>query len=135
MLLTICLFGITNCKKDSKNPDKATVIVGKHWKLTAYTEDGVDKLHSTYEACELDNTHTYFSGGKLTMDEGAIKCSGSPQTEEFKWAIDGDKLTISQDGFALQLAATILDLSDNTLKFSYKNPFGTEIVVETYSPQ
>lgn len=135
VLVLVALAVFIGCKKDSKDPDNATLIVGKSWKLTAYTEDGKDELHSTYEDCELDNTQTYFTGGKLTMDEGAVKCEGNPQTENFKWVIDGDKLTISQDGYALQLAATILELSDKTLKFSYKNPFGTETIVETYSAQ
>lgn len=136
VLIMSALAVFSGCKKDSTEVDKASLITGKSWKLTAYTEGGKDELHSTYDDCELDDIATYFAGGKLVMNQGTIKCNNNdPQTEDLKWSIDGDKLTISQEGYALKIEATIAELSAKTLKYSLKNPFGSETFVYTYTAQ
>lgn len=111
--------------------------MGKRWKMTAYTEDGVNKMTETYDACELDNIEIYAAGGKYMMDEGATKCNDDDEQiqEGGKWEIKNDKLILSHEALDIQLQFTILELTTTTLKFSLRNPFGSELYVYTYTAQ
>lgn len=129
---------ISACKKIPVIPENKTkALMGKRWKMTAYTEDGVNKMTETYDACELDNIEIYAAGGKYMMDEGATKCNDDDEQiqEGGKWEIKNDKLILSHEALDIQLQFTILELTTTTLKFSLRNPFGSELYVYTYTAQ
>ena len=138
-LALICLVSISSCRKDSGEPDNQNekMIVGKNWKLTAYTEDGDDVFFELYDACERDNIETFFADKTFKIDEGATKCDPSdPQTSASgNWSISGNKLTLSAPGLSLQFVTTIIALNSTTLKYSLINPFGGETLIFTYTAQ
>lgn len=137
MLVSLCI--VAGCKKKIENSTSNTeLIVGKNWKLTAYTINGADNYTAVYPACERDNIQVYTADGKYKVDEGATKCDANdPQTNEIgNWSIkDNNTLTFSQDGSSLQIVSTITELNDKTLQFSLKNPVGTENLIFTYTAQ
>lgn len=141
IVLIICLFGSFGCRKDNSAFVSATIIngellIGKSWKLTAYTEDGKDALNTMYAPCELDDTEKYLPGGVFNRDEGVTKCDPSdPQIEEALWELKGNKLTLSDEELSFALVLTIQTLTSTTLKCSMKNLFGPEIYVYTFIAQ
>ncbi|MBC8052596.1 MAG: hypothetical protein H7Y13_05990 [Sphingobacteriaceae bacterium] len=116
---------------------KTELLTGKSWKLTAYTEAGLDALHTTYETCELDNIERFLVGGIYRVDEGLTTCEpGDPQIYvEGKWEVKGDKLILSDDSIDLMLQFTVLSLTATTLKYSIKNLFDGEIYTYTFTAQ
>ncbi|HEY0176273.1 MAG TPA: lipocalin family protein [Pedobacter sp.] len=139
IVFMIAILCIASCKKkfgtiDDQQPG---ALLGKNWKLTAYTMDGIDSYDATYDDCEQDNIQTFLANGTYKVDEGPLKCNeDDPQLYDAgSWEIKNNTITFSEEGFALQLKATILTLSAKTLKYSLKNPLGTETLVYTYTAQ
>lgn len=139
LLSVILIFLCTaSCKKTIDDTDNTTTsIVGKKWKLTAYTSDGVDIYNETYEPCEQDNIQIFAAGGKYILDEGAMKCDeNDPQIGETGvWKMSGNKLTFGEADSALQITATVTTLTNTTLKLSLINPLGTETLIYTFIAQ
>ncbi len=129
VLFVISALCLNSCKKGIDGlSDKSKIIVGKNWKMTAYTIDGVDSYTTLYPPCERDNLHLFTADGKFKVDEGATKCDANdPQVAETgNWEIRDNKLTFSDSASSLQLQATIIELSEKTLKYSVISP---EIIV------
>lgn len=136
--LSIVALSLSGCKKILVTQDnKAKLLTGKNWKITAYTEDGIDKLNTTYGPCDLDNIQNFAQGGTYTVDEGATKCfDDDPQIyEKGKWELKDGNLIFSEDGVGLQLQFKVVEIGKSTMKLSMKNPFGEEELLYTYTAQ
>ena len=135
-LLSVSILFFTACKKDDKADNKAELLIGKSWKITGYTEGGVDMLHEIYDDCELDNITTFLSDGRFKDDEGAVKCDDEdPQVVEGTWKLSGKNLIITEEEDLLALNLTIVELNGTTLKLSGKNPFTEETMIITFTAQ
>lgn len=139
LVLVFSLLAISGCRKDNSGPsdsDKGKIIVGKTWKMTAFTVDGKDEYSDFYEDCERDNTEEYFADGRLVIDEGATKCEeDDSQTMTQNWRISGNALVLFEEGVSIELECTILELTNTTLKYSLVSPFTEEKYLYTYTAQ
>ena len=133
-LALIIIASLTACKKDSTSTDNAVLLTTGKWKLTAETTGTID-TYKNYGACEKDDTWTFGADGKLTLDEGATKCSASdPQTSVGAWAFSGaekKKLIITASGFAVTVDIVTLDAS--TLKWSETDASTKIVTTQTFS--
>ena len=124
---------LNSCKKDDATPDNTALITTGKWKLTAETTASVNS-YGNYLACEKDDTYAFATDGKVTIDEGATKCSASdPQTTTGSWAFSGTekkKVILTAGGIAVN--CDITELTTTSLKWTYTNPFDNKIVVQTY---
>ena len=115
--IAILALSVASCKKEVVLTPKDHLTTGS-WKLTAETTNGVDSYKSK-EACEKDNFETYTVAGKLIVDEGPTKCSGTdPQSDSSDYILSGDNKTITLKdatlGFSIDL--TVLELTATSLK-------------------
>lgn len=138
--LVLSLFCISSCKKIPVLPENMSkAIIGKNWKLTAYTENGVDKLTEVYAPCELDNIDIFKTGGDYITDEGPTKCNDEDEQIQrgYKWEIKGNKLFITYDSVDFEFFAEleILEISAKTLKYAARNPDGPEVWIYTFTAQ
>jgi hypothetical protein len=141
LLLATAFFGFNGCKKDKT---KTELLTDGSWKLSAFTinpaidvnGDGVldtDLYNLVIQNCSKDDFVTFKTGGTLTSDEGATKCStSSPQTTSGTWAFaDGEaKINITSDGNTIP-TATIGTLDASTFKISYQDSLGNSVVTNT----
>lgn len=137
LALVIVLTSLGSCKKILVTSDnKAKTLVDKKWKLTAYTENGQDMLHTVYEDCELDDITIYRSNGTVETDQAETKCD--PVNIEItlgKWELENNLLTMGEDGTGIQLVFNVVEISSTTLRMTIKNPVGTEIFAYTFTAQ
>jgi hypothetical protein len=133
LIVIACFLTFSGCKKDKDEVKVAgkdgriDMLVGKNWKLTAYTENGADALQTTFAACERDNIDTYLADGSYKEDEGPTKCNqdDSQIVRTAKWRLDGSKLIVSQEDLSIEY--TIITLNSTTLKYQVR-AFGVDYI-------
>ena len=94
-------------KDDPVEPTKTELLTSSSWK---YDSGGIDNnndgvVDMTFEqtgavqACMLDNTGKFNTGGSGVADEGASKCNASaPQTSPFTWSFTNNESMLSVVG-------------------------------------
>lgn len=118
--------------------------VSKSWLFKEGTLVMSGSINQTFDmkkqlsACELDNLTIYKKDGKISQDEGNVKCAATdPQTVELgTWAIsiDGKQLT-ETDQTGEKEVIDIIELTETTLKTKWTiSERGTILVYNfTYS--
>jgi hypothetical protein len=117
-----------SCTKGSdplpgKTPSE--ILKGGHWKLVeAYSntsKDGVNETKDVYaqlQDCKKDNVIIFDNESKLTLDEGATKCSEfDPQTKVNEtWVlVSNDRIEFTNVIFESKYEASIVRLSETVL--------------------
>ncbi len=137
LMVIACFFTFSGCKKGKNKVEgkdgRIDILVGKNWKLTAYTENGADELQTTFANCERDNIDKYLADGTYNEDEGQTKCNqdDSQIVRTAKWRLDGSKLILSQEDLSTEY--TIINLNSTTLKYQVR-AFGVNYIY-TYAAQ
>lgn len=141
--LLFSLFCISSCKKIPVLPQNTSkAIVGKKWKLTAYMENGVDKLTEVYEPCDLDDLFTYKADGNVVLDNRTTICDDYDieiVADDIKWAISNNKLFITyefadpESNFTMEFE--ILEISAKKLVYALKIPVDPEDTEDTDGPE
>lgn len=133
---------LTNCKKDTKDPEPAPVVTpkqrnterltGKNFKLVSLTVQpglfgGETDLYSQMPDCEKDNIFRYDTPNIFKQDEGAAKCdTNAPQTETGTWVWNTDETIITTVFKGETVSYKVLTNDGNTLKVKYtENVQGT----------
>ena len=110
MLGAVALLSTTSCNNDDDAaPDKAKLLTGGSWQMTAMTvEPAIDwfgtpvkNVFPQLPACVRDDLAIFKTNGTVNYDEGASKCSpNDPQTTTGTWAFNTDQtiLSITRDG-------------------------------------
>jgi Lipocalin-like domain len=115
--------GSVGCKKEEvvATIDTKAILTSGKWKLTAQTTDGKDS-YSSIDACDKDNTETYSTDGKVTVDQGAVKCDATdPQVQVYTYALSADNKIINIKGGPFDLNFTILEINATTIKYESKD--------------
>lgn len=112
-LLSICLVSFMGCQgteeeqvvtpntslpRAVKATDKTNLLVGKWWRLEraivtpAYPGPNGSTTNwlEWKQDCDLDNRIRFNMDGTMTWDEGALRCSGVPQTVPGAWTFNAD---------------------------------------------
>lgn len=100
VILGLCTLALASCKKDDNStPSGSTTITG-NWRVTYYTENGVDHL-----SCFNGYTFTFNSGGVLTATNSGSTLTGT-------WTTGSDD---SHDKLILQFSSSscFLEISDD----------------------
>lgn len=104
--LVFSLSILVGCEKDessSSTKTKTELITSKPWK---YNDAKIDTDNNGtgdvalpagfVEACQIDNTITFSTGGAGTIDEGATKCDVTdPQSIPFTWMFTSNETIIT----------------------------------------
>jgi hypothetical protein len=110
-----------SCKDDDAKPSKTELITAKSWTVTSFTLGGQDFTEYFSEDCEKDDASTFGKDGKVTIDNGTVKCySSEPQTEESgTWAFESNETKIKLTSKAGDVETYNVDeLTATTLKVS-----------------
>ena len=109
------------------------IITSSPWTLTQIRGSGDNGATWTdvtafFDACELDNTWSFGTDGKITVDEGPTKCDPQdPQTDTMPWSFANNETKINIDGDLLDIE----ELSETTLRATIVD--GTDITETTFS--
>jgi hypothetical protein len=140
--LLFSLFCISSCKKIPVLPENnSKAIIGKQWKMTGYTENGVDKLTELYEPCELDDISIYKANGRVDVDDRSTVCDYDIEIKPdvVKWEISDKKLFLSyefvdpESNFTIEFE--ILELSAKKLTYALKIPVDPDDTEDTDGPE
>lgn len=129
-IIATVVISLASCSKDDKSSDsnsggtseKTRLLTLKPWKLTGKTyhsnanpqETDIFSLEST---CFIDNTYTFKTDNKVTIDEGATKCNAAaPQTRENSWSFQSGE-TILLLGSSTN---TLVSIDENTMVLQHK---------------
>jgi len=136
-LAIFVLTGFTSCKKIINTSDnQAKLITEKKWKLTVYTEGGVDMLHSVYEECDLDDITVYHTNGTVDTYQGETKCDPADiEITTGNWTLKNSLLSVGGDDMDEKLQFTVVAISSTTLRLTLKDPFSNEILGYTFKAQ
>jgi hypothetical protein len=118
------------CSDDESAPSKRPLLIGKQWTTVYYEMDGED-ITDDREACEEDNTTTFFEDGTFTDDIGTVLCEESETNVQGTWEFKANETIISLRP-AGETASDwkIVELTASTLKISqYIQQFQAEVVV------
>lgn len=133
LVLVTSVFSIS-CKKIPDVPGRTTkTIVGKNWKLTAYTVNGVDELSNNYEPCDLDDHWIFRADGKFILDHKNTTCGDEIlfDGDIVTWSIVDNKLYVMNEfteepDMNFTMDFDILNLSAKILKIVLIIPEDTE---------
>ena len=109
------------------------IISSSPWTLTQVRGSGDNGATWTdvtafFDPCELDNTWSFGTDGKITIDEGSTKCNPQdPQTETVPWSFANNETKINIDGDLLDISL----LDESTLRVTELD--GTDITEITFS--
>lgn len=119
-----------SCSDDESAPSKRPLLVGKQWTTVYYEMDGED-ITDDREACEEDNTTTFFADGTFTDNMGALLCEESETDVQGTWEFKANETIISIRPAGESASDwKIVELTDNTLKISqYIQQFQAEVIV------
>jgi len=133
-LITGSILFLTNCKKDTKDPDPTPVVstqtnterlTGKNFKMTAATIDpsilGVTDYYSQLPDCQKDDLIRFDTPNIFKSDEGATKCNTNDvqtKTGTWVWSTDETIITVTRSGEDPQ-SWTVLINDGTTLKVKY----------------
>lgn len=129
LLGAAALFTTASCKKDDDTtPDKAKILTGGQWQLSAMTSDPaidwfgtpVTNVFAQLPACIKDDVTIFKTDGKVNFDEGASKCSpNDPQTTTGTWTFNPAQtvLSVTKDGETESW--NVSELKGNTFKAVY----------------
>lgn len=140
LLLTV--FCITSCKKIPELPNNlSNAIVGKQWKLTGFTENGVDKFNETYEPCERDDLMLFKSDGTAVLDDRATVCGDYDVeiiADRVKWSINNKILYLdfefNDPDYNFTMEHNIIEISAKTLKYSLTSAVDPDDPDDTGAP-
>lgn len=118
------------CSDDESAPSKRPLLVGKQW-TTIYTEMDGEDITDDREACEEDNTTTFFADGTFTDDIGSELCEESETDVQGTWEFKANETIISIRPAGESASDwKIEELTDSTLKISqYIQQLQAEIVI------
>jgi|SRR6478736_7708789 len=122
-----------SCKDDDAKPSKTELLTAKSWTITSFTIGGKDASGDYADDCSKDNSTKFSKDGKVTTDNGSVKCDPSESQTEAAgtWAFDSNetKLKLTSDGDVETY--DIVELTANTLKISYTETDTTNGVTVT----
>ncbi|SDK38602.1 Lipocalin-like domain-containing protein [Catalinimonas alkaloidigena] len=134
------LAALTSCdKKGDPAPDRAELLMGKKWSVTASTmtytdgqETHTEDIYAEMEACEKDDLMEFKANSVLTHSEGTTKCDEEDEDSyDETWSLSADhsKLIIETDEETL-----VFDIQElNDSKLTIKTDYGTGSLVSTVS--
>jgi hypothetical protein len=120
----------SSCKDDEATPSKRPLLVGKQWTTVYYEMDGED-ITDDREACEEDNTTTFFADGTFIDDIGNELCEEFETDVQGTWEFKANETIISIRPAGESASDwNIVELTDSTLKISqYIQQLQAEVVV------
>lgn len=142
LIALLALFCISSCKKIPVLPENnSKAIIGKQWKMTGYTENGVDKLTELYEPCELDDISIYKADGSVDVDDRTTVCDYDVEIKPdvVTWAISDKKLFITyefvdpESNFTIEFE--ILEISAKKMIYALKIPVDPDDTEDTDGPE
>ncbi len=115
--------GLVSCKKDSPSPVTNTdLLTTKKWMKTkaevTYSGITVDATATIIPACQKDDVTTFAKDGTYTVSVGTDDCGGTAGNETGTWSIINNGLTLHVTAGVDSFDATIVSLTDTTLKGS-----------------
>lgn len=116
ILLLICLFIASSCKKDISRTE---LLTSGRWKLIALQASFLGMTNDAYaeiEECEKDNLITFKPDKTVELDEGPTKCKpDDPQIRtEGTWNMFDNDTKITLDS----IDYNILELTENRFKIN-----------------
>jgi hypothetical protein len=120
----------SSCQDDETAPSKRPLLVGKQWATIQYEMNGEDMTEDR-DACEVDNTTTFFEDGTFIDDIGDIRCEEMEADVEGTWEFKGNETIISIRPAGESTSDwKIVELTSTTLKISqYIQQLQTEVVI------
>jgi hypothetical protein len=139
LLAAICALTVASCSSDKNDalPSKAEMLIKSNWKITERTQvttdsAGVSTTTTALEDCLKDDTYTFSSGNKFTLDQGAIKCDSlAPQISTGTWALteNDNKLTITSGN--VNLTGDLVELTSSKVVLKTTLNVNSNVVVNT----
>jgi len=121
LFVSIAALLAVSCKDEDAKPSNTELLTAKSWTVTSFTLSGQDLTEYFSEECENDDSTKFGKDGKLTIDNGSVKCySSEPQTEENgTWVFESNetKLKFTSDSGDVE-SYDIDELTATTLKVS-----------------
>ena len=140
--LAICLALFFSCKKD-EGPSNTELLTDHCWILSTSVVDpalnGITDLYTVLKPCEKDNTICFSTGGTVTTDEGALKCTPTdPQVQNGTWKLENDEKIfkfILSNGVVIN--ADLLELSKDIIKIGINMDLAGKkyYATQTYKPK
>jgi hypothetical protein len=129
LILAVAL--VSSCKDDDPAPSKEPLLTGKSWIVVKTEMDGQD-VTDELEACEIDNTTTFFSDGTFIEDTGELTCEEFETDVDGTWVFKANETIISlRPSGETASDWKILELTDETFRISqYVQLLEAEVVVE-----
>ncbi len=125
LFVSIAALLAVSCKDDDAKPSNTDLLTAKSWTVTSVTANGIDATDKFSDDCDKDDSTKFGKDGKVTNDNGSVKCGSSePQTEESgTWAFESNetKLKITSKGGDVEMY-DIDELTATSLKVSYTYP-------------
>jgi hypothetical protein len=121
---------LSSCKDDESATSKRPFLVGKQWTTVYYEMNGED-ITDEREACEEDNTTTFFADGTFTDDIGTELCEEFETDVQGTWEFKANETIISIRPAGESASDwKVVELTDGTLKISqYIQQFQAEVVI------
>lgn len=142
MIAAIVLMASCSKKDDNTNTNPGQPTIVGSWKVTGLVSNvpltvggqSTTEFFQFYPACAKDNMLVFKSDKSYEANEGATKCDpNDPQvTDTGNWTVDGTKLEI-KSRTASSISATLVQLDNTTLKFSFDADFNGTPYVATYT--
>ena len=131
LLALVVAVSFSSCKKDEATKSKTELLTGTTWKVGKSTALGIDVTPT--QACSKDDITNFSTDKKMTVKEGATKCSSSDPDliSQGTWAFSSDEkqLTITEDGDATTYTIKSLTSSECKLSIDF---FGSSLGEITY---
>jgi hypothetical protein len=121
-----CIVLISSCKKDDEpSVSKTELLAGKtskSWKQTAGKENGSDYF-SDYDDCDKDDLYVFNANKNFEYNEGASKCDPNytQVIDSGNWELETNDTVVKILGDEVDLEASIVELTNTTLRIKYTN--------------
>ena len=124
LFLLIGLVTASACKDDATEPNPTAdptnleLITAHPWKLVTRWRDGVD-ITNDYDACYLDNTHTYTTTNRYQVTETGVMCSPPQGVFDVVFEIreDDDSMFWGTNPYPSNAYFLVTKLDDQHLQF------------------
>lgn len=121
LFVSIAAILAVSCKDDDAKPSNTDLLTAKSWTVTSFTLGGKDVTDDFSDDCSKDDSSKFGKDGKVTLDNGSVKCDPSePQTEDNgTWSFESNetKIKLTSDGDSETY--DIDELTATSLKVSY----------------